>query len=187
MQVCQVGPFSEQTGLEPTVTWLRMLVSDSSLSAGLGSGEGVEEIEHITAFEKQLLHLQKQLEIECKVKNGADNMIVEYSVSTHGGKDKKMLLNEAQQMSSDSKAKIEYLRMRLAKLKQAQETSDNMDSENNLNTKMSLEETLERRIDELRHHLHIESACLEGANNAMKLLQSVKAPDKRALQEVIKH
>eukprot|EP00094_Tigriopus_californicus_P003780 TCALIF_03636-PA protein Name:"Similar to Pkn Serine/threonine-protein kinase N (Drosophila melanogaster)" AED:0.17 eAED:0.17 QI:0/0.92/0.85/1/0.53/0.64/14/537/1195 len=158
-------------------------LSDSALSAGLGGGEGVEEIEHITAFEKQLLHLQKQLEIECKVKNGADNMIVEYSVSTHGGKDKKMLLNEAQQMSSDSKAKIEYLRMRLAKLKQTQETSESMDSENNVNTKMSLEETLERRIDELRHHLHIESACLEGANNAMKLLQSVKVPDKRALQE----
>ena len=47
-------------------------------------------------------------------------MIAEYS-SAHG-RDKKLLL-EAQQMSSDSKAKIEYLRMRRKKMKQAHENS----------------------------------------------------------------
>ena len=36
-------------------------------------------------------------------------MIAEYS---HHGKDSRKLLYEAQQMSADSKAKIEYLRMR---------------------------------------------------------------------------
>ena len=43
---------------------------------------------------------------------------------------------------------------------------------------------MERRIDELRHHIHIEAAVLEGARNAIKLLQSTKSQDKKALQEV---
>ena len=47
-----------------------------------------------------------------------------------------------------------------------------------------LGDTIERRIEELRHHLRIESACLEGAKNAIKLLQRVKVPDKKALNEV---
>eukprot|EP00095_Tigriopus_kingsejongensis_P010801 maker-scaffold1931_size24754-snap-gene-0.10 protein:Tk10801 transcript:maker-scaffold1931_size24754-snap-gene-0.10-mRNA-1 annotation:"protein kinase n" len=155
-------------------------LSDSTLSPGI-CGEGEEEPESLTPFEQQVNHLQKQLDIECKVKHGADNMITEYSASTHGGKDKKMLLHEAQQMSADSKAKMEYLKMRLMKLRQSQE--DRADAENNFDAKASLEYTLERRIEELRHHLHIESACLEGARNAIKLLQGVKVPDKRALQE----
>lgn len=46
------------------------------------------------------------------------------------------------------------------------------------------EESLESRIEELRHRLRIESACLEGAKNVLKLLQSTKNPEKKALQEV---
>lgn len=148
--------------------------ADSTLSPGPSAPE---EPESLTPHEQQLLHLQKQLDIECKVKQGADNMIAEYS-SNHGSKDKKLLL-EAQTMSADSKAKIEYLRMRLKKLKQ---TREDVDSENNVNNSVE-EETLERRIEELRHHLRIESACLEGAKNAIKLLQAANK-DKKALQEV---
>ena len=47
--------------------------------------------------------------------------------------------------------------------------------------------SLEARIEELRHHLRIESACLEGAKNVMKLLQGAKDKDKKALQEVSSH
>lgn len=43
---------------------------------------------------------------------------------------------------------------------------------------------LEVRIEELRHHLKIESAVVEGAKNAIRGLQSSKVPDKKALQEV---
>ena len=43
---------------------------------------------------------------------------------------------------------------------------------------------LELRIEELRHHIKIETALIDGAKNAVKLLQMQKAPDKKALQEV---
>lgn len=55
-------------------------------------------------------NLEKQLNIELKVKQGAENMIQSII-----GKDKK-LLAEAQQMLQDSKKKIEYLKMKIIKV-----------------------------------------------------------------------
>ena len=43
---------------------------------------------------------------------------------------------------------------------------------------------LDVRIEELRHHLRIETAVMDGAKNAIRLLQSGKVTDKKALQEV---
>lgn len=51
-----------------------------------------------------------------QVKQGAENMIH----SLTGGRDKK-LLQEAQQMLDDSRAKIEFLRMRIMKVRQARQ------------------------------------------------------------------
>lgn len=61
------------------------------------------------------MQLEKQLNIEMKVKHGAENMIQSISVGHHG-RDKK-LLAEAQQMLADSKTKIEFLKLRILKVR----------------------------------------------------------------------
>jgi len=40
------------------------------------------------------------------------------------------------------------------------------------------------RIEELRHHIRVESAVQEGAEKAIKLLKNFKSVDKKPLQEV---
>lgn len=129
-----------------------------------------------------------------KVKNGAENMIQSLQ-SGHYGRDKK-LLAEAQQMLTDSKAKIEFLRLRILKVKQnkehAQKLSQQIAAANaNENGSVAgcvspqrLEISLEERIEELRHRLRIEAAVVDGAKNVIRILQNRKVPDKKALQEV---
>jgi hypothetical protein len=68
-----------------------------------------------SALDERISSLEKQLNIELKVKHGAENMIQSYT----SGRDKKFLA-DARQMLQDSKAKIDYLKMRIAKAKQSQ-------------------------------------------------------------------
>lgn len=116
------------------------------------------------------------------MKQGAENMIQMYS--TGSSKDRK-LLAEAQQMLADSKAKIEFIKMRVFKVKQNMEAGDDVHGNgDSANRDSNLMTPLEVRIEELRHHLKVETAVVDGSKNAIKGLQSTKVTDKKALQEV---
>ncbi|XP_055836722.1 serine/threonine-protein kinase N isoform X8 [Episyrphus balteatus] len=164
----------------------------SSLSPSSGGNGGVGGNNELTANDKMLMSLEKQLNIEMKVKNGAENMIQSIS-SGHHGRDKK-LLAEAQQMLADSKAKIEFLRLRILKVKQNKDHMCKIKAAGEENGGIGggncgdgrpqrLETSLEERIDELRHRLRIEAAVVDGAKNVIRTLMNNKVPDKKALQE----
>uniref|UniRef100_A0AAY4E5C8 protein kinase C n=1 Tax=Denticeps clupeoides TaxID=299321 RepID=A0AAY4E5C8_9TELE len=117
----------------------------------------------------RLAALKKQIDIELKVKQGAENMIQMYS---NGSSKDRKLLATAQQMLQDSKTKIEFIRMQILKASQASEIS--LDSNDG-------GDPLDLRLEELRHHFRIESALAEGAKNVMKLLG--KVTEKKGLAE----
>uniref|UniRef100_A0A8C6TRZ0 protein kinase C n=1 Tax=Neogobius melanostomus TaxID=47308 RepID=A0A8C6TRZ0_9GOBI len=114
--------------------------------------------------------LKKQLTMETKVKQGAENIIHTYHNSAL--KDRKML-STAQQMLQDSRTKIELLRMQIIKVTQARDGERDVD----------VISPLELRIAELLHHMKIETAVAEGANNVVKQLGGRKIQDRRILAE----
>lgn len=132
--------------------------------------------------DRKLASLEKQLNIELKVKQGAENMIQSIT-SSNQSRDKK-LLAEAHQMLADSKDKIEYLKLRISKLTK-QQKGDNAGANGDGKTSESgIAALLDERIAELRNRLRIEAAVVEGSKNAIRLLQSdKKVTDKKALQE----
>jgi hypothetical protein len=129
----------------------------------------------------KLENLERQLNIELKVKQGAENMI--HSIT---GKDKK-LLSEAQQMLQDSRKKIEYLKMKIIKTKHDSQRGSvhDLTANGDVNHR-EFEPPLDERIEDLKHRLRVEAAVVEGAKNVIKLLQngSKDKSDKKLLSEV---
>ena len=134
-----------------------------------------EKVQHDhEQVKKHLSTLQNKMAIEQKVFQGAENMIQMYSAS----KDKKMLA-EAQQMLADSKVKIDFLKMAILREQQqhnAMECDENH-SDKPVAPKLS---RLEHRIEEIRHHIEIESRVIDGLNNMKKIQQ-----EKKQMQEVM--
>ncbi|XP_059175085.1 serine/threonine-protein kinase N2-like [Physella acuta] len=155
-----------------------LVTNTGALDAGSEHADGIKSPEKgdnqlDQNVNPRLKSLQKQMDIELKVKNGAENMITMYS--TGSSRDKKMLA-EAQQMLSDAKTKIEIIRMQMLKVDSAEVNSrDGKASE--------ILSPLDLRLEELRHHIKIESAVAEGAKNVIRTLQNSKSEDKKALRE----
>ncbi|KAB5522448.1 hypothetical protein PHYPO_G00159640 [Pangasianodon hypophthalmus] len=122
--------------------------------------------------------LRKQLNMELKVKQGAENIIQMYASCSV--KDRKML-STAQQMLQDSRTKIELLRMQIVKVTQARE-GEREASETDGRPSETIS-PLELRMEELRHHLRIEAAVAEGAKNVVRQLGGRRVQDRRALAE----
>ncbi|XP_078686037.1 serine/threonine-protein kinase N2-like isoform X11 [Branchiostoma floridae x Branchiostoma belcheri] len=139
-----------------------------------------------TNFNSRVSALQKQLTIEMKVKQGAENMLNMYS--TGSSKDRK-LLAEAQQMLKDSRTKIEIIRMQILKAETQSSQENNVPEASSGDTATPSGSPLESgsadelRIATLRHHMKIESAIVEGAKNVVRLLGAGKETDKRAVSE----
>lgn len=92
----------------------------AAVSPDSANADSLDDAAHSTALphhDQLLTSLEKQLSIETKVKNGAENMIQSITSGRHG-RDKKQLLAEAQQMLADAKAKIEFLKLRILKVRQ---------------------------------------------------------------------
>lgn len=113
---------------------------------------------------RHLEALQRQLQVELKVKQGAENMTHTYASGTPKGR---KLLAAAQQMLRDSQLKVALLRMKISSL----EASG------------SPEPGPELLAEELRHRLRIEAAVADGAKNVVKLLGGRRMQDRKALAE----
>ncbi|XP_036710975.1 serine/threonine-protein kinase N3 isoform X4 [Balaenoptera musculus] len=138
---------------------------------------------------RHLEALQRQLQVELKVKQGAENMTHTYASGTP--KERK-LLAAAQQMLQDSQLKVALLRMKISSLEasgspepgEALRSGDGQRAEQGVGLRADpLLLGPELLVEELRHRLRIEAAVAEGAKNVVKLLGSRRTQDRKVLAE----
>ncbi|XP_028612997.1 serine/threonine-protein kinase N3 isoform X2 [Grammomys surdaster] len=108
--------------------------------------------------------LHRQLQVELKVKQGAENMI---RTCASGTPKERKLLVAAQQMLKDSQLKVALLRMKISSLEASGSPEPGPDF----------------LAGELQHRLRIEAAVAAGAKNVLKLFGGQRMQDRRALAE----
>lgn len=153
------------------------------------SPDKTDGMQNEPAGSSKIESLKKQIAVEMKVKQGAENMLAMYNASGSKKKDSK-LIAEAQQMLEDSKTKIEIIRMALLREQQQGVPSGREDGvlsagangKENAAPGLGLS-ALELRIEDVRHHIEIESRVIQGAKNMIKFLQK-SGHDKKGLVEV---
>ncbi|XP_051022845.1 serine/threonine-protein kinase N3 [Acomys russatus] len=113
---------------------------------------------------RHLEALQRQLQVELKVKQGAENMM--HTCASGTPKERK-LLAAAGQMFKDSQLKVALLRMKISSLEASGSPEPGPDL----------------LAQELQHRLRIEAAVAAGAKNVVKLLGGQRTQDRKALAE----
>eukprot|EP00794_Sanderia_malayensis_P015896 gene15896-17496_t len=131
----------------------------------------------------RIASLEKQLAIEMKVKHGAENMLQMLS------KGSKKLMAETHQMLEDSKVKISGIKMSILREQQQMmalesEGADKKGDSSLFKKSSNKSSALEQRMEDLRHHIDVETRVSEGAKNMLK--QLLKVHDKKAVQEAEK-
>lgn len=141
-----------------------------------------DKISNAELSNSRIASLEKQLNIETKVKQGAENML---QMLSKGDKNKK-LVNETLQMLEDSKVKIDGIKMSILREQQqivAFESQCGKNGDGSLYKKNSNKmSSLEQRLEDIYHHIDIETRVTEGAKNM--LTQLLKVQDKKAILEV---
>ena len=145
-----------------------------------------------TTANSRIDSLKKQIAVEMKVKQGAENMLAMYNAGGSKKKDSK-LIAEAQQMLEDSKTKIEIIRMALLREQQQNLTGredgvlmGGASGKENAAPGLGLS-ALELRIEDVRHHIEIESRVIQGAKNMIKFLSKSGQDKKGSVEVSIQH
>ncbi|CDW57914.1 serine:threonine protein kinase n2 [Trichuris trichiura] len=149
-----------------------------------------------SAINSKVAGLTRELERESKVKDGLYFFHQSLEKFMLMCKDKKML-DVSRQMLDDSKAKLEWLRIELARVQQLQSLNLSSSLEGRqvcphlifihpiiLSAGISLASDVEVLVDELLLRLRKEAAMHEGAKNMVKILTPNKNVEKRSLQDV---
>jgi protein kinase N len=114
------------------------------------------------------------LEIELKVKAGAETLLTTYSGQRKESSRK--MCDEAQILLKDAKAKVEYIRLEIKRLEN--ELLSPKNGNNSKENKHSHDQSMwpsEQTIQQLEHHLAIETTMKKGGENAVKVLKQTGA------------
>uniref|UniRef100_G3UKN4 protein kinase C n=1 Tax=Loxodonta africana TaxID=9785 RepID=G3UKN4_LOXAF len=153
-------------------------------SLGPGPSEPVALGPQLRAEQPRARHLEalrRQLQVELKVKQGAENMT--HTCASGTPKERK-LLAAVQQMLRDSQLKVALLRMKISSLEASESPEPGHGPEGPEGSCLAPSSLgPELLVEELRHRLRIEVAVAEGAKNVVKLLGSRRTQDRKALVE----